>query len=72
MSDQKKLESFKIGDTQHPAVASPKKGSSPGRKVVKRHFPVALRAGTNPAKTTDDLPLPDAPSTATRLRLLVA
>ena len=42
-------------------------GSSPIRKCVKRQFPRALRRGAKPARTTEDLPLPEAPTSAVRL-----
>ena len=52
------------------ASARARSGSSPGKKVSTRHAALPgrsplRRAGTMPARTSDDLPQPDGPTTAT-------
>ena len=52
------------------ASASARSGDLPGRSVTTSHIvvrPCLRSAGMSPANTSDDLPLPDGPTTATKL-----
>jgi hypothetical protein len=48
-------------------MAAPRlwKGRGPGRNPATNHLPLRRSHGTSPAQTSDDLPLPEAPTTAT-------